>query len=48
LDCYQLARFYRVSPEHFLTMPLSEVETHMKRTIQFARIMRAEGAADGD
>jgi hypothetical protein len=32
LDCYQLARFYHVSPEVFLNMPLSEVHLHLLRS----------------
>jgi hypothetical protein len=44
LDSYRLARWYHVSPEIFLNMPLSEVRIHMERTIQLARIMRAEAA----
>jgi hypothetical protein len=29
-------------------MPLSEVRQHLNRTIQLARILRAESAADED
>ena len=48
LDSYRLARFYRQNPEVFLAMPLSEVRKHLNRTIQLARILRAESAADDD
>jgi hypothetical protein len=48
LDSYRLARWYRQSPEVFLAMPLSVVQTHLARTMQLARIMRAEAAADDD
>jgi len=49
LDCYWLAQWYHQSPEVFLAMPLSQVQTHMMRTQQIAEIRRAhtEGI-DGD
>jgi len=34
LDCYRLARWFHVSPEVFLYMPLSEVTIHMLRADQ--------------
>jgi hypothetical protein len=45
LDCYRLARWYHVSPEVFLSMPLSEVELHRHRT---AQCDRAQQAVTGD
>lgn len=48
LDCYRLARWYHQSPDVFLSMPLSEVRTHMIRTIELANIMRREAGADQD
>jgi hypothetical protein len=42
-----LARWYHQAPEHFLNMPLSEVRLHLIRTIELARIMRAEASDDG-
>jgi len=42
LDCYRLARFYQISPEVFLNMPLGEVQLHLYRTIQLTRIMQQE------
>jgi len=44
LDSYRLARFYRQSPDVFLSMPLSEVRVHMERTIQLSRLLRSESA----
>jgi hypothetical protein len=40
LDCYRLARWYHVSPDVFLAMPLSEVQIHMHRTAQIDRIQQ--------
>jgi hypothetical protein len=40
LDCYWLARWYHQSPEHFLAMPISAVQTHMSRTQQIIERMR--------
>jgi hypothetical protein len=37
LDCYRLARWFHVSPEVFLQMPLSEVRIHMKRSADLDR-----------
>jgi hypothetical protein len=37
LDCYRLARWYHVSPEIFLIMPVSEVMLHLHRTAQLDR-----------
>jgi hypothetical protein len=37
LDCYRLARWYHVSPEIFLAMPVSEVTLHVRRTAQLDR-----------
>ena len=37
LDSYRLARWYHVSPEVFLAMPLSEVRLHMERTAELDR-----------
>jgi len=41
LDCYRLARWYHVSPEVFLTMPLSEVALHLDRTAMLDREQRS-------
>lgn len=48
LDAYRLARWYHVSPEHFLAMALSDIRLHLRRTIQLARIMRAEATQSED
>jgi len=49
LDCYRLAKWYSVSPETFLAMPLSDVQLHLHRTIQLAKVMRREAEnADDD
>jgi hypothetical protein len=40
LDCYRLARHYHVSPDVFLTMSVTELETHMRRTGQVQRADR--------
>jgi hypothetical protein len=45
LDCYRLARWYHVSPEVFLAMPLSDVSLHLHRT---AQCDRAQRSATGD
>jgi len=37
LDSYRLARWYHVSPEVFLAMPLSEVRLHLSRTAELDR-----------
>jgi hypothetical protein len=37
LDSYRLARYFHVSPEVFLSMPLSEVRLHMERTAELDR-----------
>jgi len=37
LDCYRLARWYHVSPEVFLSMPLSDVRIHLERTATLDR-----------
>lgn len=48
LDCYRLAKWYSVSPEVFLKMSWSEVQLHLNRTIELAKVMRreAENAAN--
>jgi hypothetical protein len=40
LDCYRLAHWYHVAPNHFLDMPLSEVRIHLIRTGELSRVMR--------
>jgi hypothetical protein len=45
LDCYRLARWYHVSPDIFLSMTLSDVALHLRRT---AQCDRAQQAAAGD
>jgi hypothetical protein len=42
LDCYRLAKYYSVSPEIFLNMPIDEVQLHLYRTIQLTKMMRRE------
>jgi hypothetical protein len=42
LDCYRLARWYYQAPDVFLNMPLGEVQMHLRRTIELAKIMRRE------
>lgn len=42
LDCYRLAKYYSVSPEVFLSMPIGDVQMHLYRTIQLTRMMRRE------
>jgi hypothetical protein len=48
LDCYRLAKWYSVSPETFLNMPLSDVQLHLHRTIQLAKVMRQEAEREND
>jgi len=45
LDCYRLANFYKISPTTFLDMPLSEVRTHLVRTIELSHQLKRERAA---
>jgi len=42
LDCYRLAKYYGVSPEVFLAMPIDDVQLHLYRTIQLAKMMNRE------
>jgi hypothetical protein len=46
LDCYWLAQWYHQSPEHFLAMPLSDVFTHVARTMQLAKMRQRIAQAD--
>jgi hypothetical protein len=46
LDCYRLAKFYHVSPGVFLEMGLTEVEIHLKRTIDLQHIIQRENSSD--
>lgn len=32
LDCYRLAKYYGIDPDHFLSKPQSVVQRHMKWT----------------
>jgi hypothetical protein len=48
LDCYRLARWYRVSPEVFLSMPLSDVALHLHRTAQCDRAQRSATSNDDE
>lgn len=45
LDCYRLAAHYHVSPDVFLSMPLTDMELHRART---AQIIRAQQPIDDD
>lgn len=47
-DCYRLAKFYGTLPTIWLEMPLSEVRTHLERTIELKNIMDREGATSDD
>jgi hypothetical protein len=42
LNCYWLARWYHQSPEHFLSMRVSDVRLHMVRTAQMIERMQQE------
>jgi hypothetical protein len=46
LDCYRLARWYHQCPDVFLSMPLSDVQMHMIRTVELARIMQRTSSDD--
>jgi hypothetical protein len=46
LDCYWLAQWYHQPPEHFLALPLSEIEMHIYRTQQIAERRRQYAASD--
>ena len=47
LDCYRLAKYYATSPSVFLSMPITEVQLHLFRTIQLANVMRREQEENG-
>lgn len=46
LDCYRLAKYYGRPPDEFLTLPLSQVNKHMKWTAKLIEIAR-ESDDDG-
>jgi hypothetical protein len=46
LDCYRLARWYHVSPDVFLSMPLSDVALHLHRTAQCDIAQQQASAGD--
>jgi hypothetical protein len=46
LDCYRLARWYHVSPDVFLSMTISEVGLHMKRTFEVSQSQKASQSED--
>ena len=46
LDCYRLARWYHVSPDVFLAMPVTEVTLHLRRTAQLDRQQQSIGDDD--
>jgi hypothetical protein len=48
LDAYRLARWYSQAPDVFLSMPLSEIRLHLRRTIELAKIMRREAEGEED
>jgi hypothetical protein len=46
LDCYFLARWYHVSPDVFLDMPISMVRLHLYRTSQLHKKMHPPSDLD--
>jgi len=42
LDCYRLARLYHVSPDVFLSLPVSQVQLHLWRSYQLNQVMEQE------
>jgi hypothetical protein len=46
LDCYQLAKFYHVSPEVFLSMPLSDVHLHLVRSFEMDKRRQQQTSSD--
>jgi hypothetical protein len=47
LDCYRLADWYHQNPEVFLSMPLSDVRLHIRRTGELQRLRRERsGSSD--
>jgi len=42
LNCYRLAREYKVSPEIFLNMPLSQIARHMEWTVRLIERINQE------
>jgi hypothetical protein len=48
LDCYQLAKFYHISPEVFLNMPLSDVHLHLVRSHEMDLRRQQQAASDDE
>jgi hypothetical protein len=48
LDCYQLAKFYHVSPDVFLDMPLSTVYLHLTRSGEMDRRRQLQARSEDD
>ena len=46
LDCYRLAHYYKIDPQIFLAMPISEVLVHLRNTVRLAEIMAEEARRD--
>jgi hypothetical protein len=48
LDCYWLAHWYHQSPATFLSMPLTDVFTHVYWTKKIAELRQRSRDDDGD
>ena len=44
IDCYRLAKYYHVSPTVFLEMGITEVHTHLQRTIDLSHRIQRENS----
>ena len=42
LNCYKLASYYHLDPRIFLDMPISEVQLHLRRTIEVEQSRKDE------
>jgi hypothetical protein len=47
LDCYRLAKYYGIDPDHFLGKPLSTIQRHMKWTAKLIETQRQGDNEDG-
>jgi hypothetical protein len=48
LNCYRLADRYHQSPDHFLEMPISQVDRHIKWTVKLIRAQESARREDDD
>lgn len=46
LDCYRLAKYYGLDPDHFLHKPLSVIQRHMHWTAKLIETQQAQEDPD--